>query len=73
MVFIIMALHTISIYTHNMFVIEATENASNVCREMGWYLVCKQKMTSFRGQASWAKVASPRVKLTAMACPSTKM
>jgi len=29
-------------------------------------------MTSFRGQASWAKMASPGGRLTALACPLTK-
>jgi hypothetical protein len=32
----------------------------------------KIKMTSFRGQASWAKRASPGGKLTARACHTTK-
>jgi hypothetical protein len=29
-------------------------------------------MTSFRGQASWAKMTSPRDKLTALACHLTQ-
>jgi hypothetical protein len=29
-------------------------------------------MTSFRGQASWAKITSPRGKLTALMCLPTK-
>jgi len=33
---------------------------------------CKQKMTSFSGQASWAKMTSPRVKLKAPTCHPTK-
>jgi len=32
----------------------------------------KQMMTSFRGQARWAKMASAGGKLTALACPPTK-
>jgi UPF0288 family protein (methanogenesis marker protein 3) len=28
------------------------------CGELS-YLICKQNMTSFRGQASWAKMTSP--------------
>jgi hypothetical protein len=36
------------------------------------YSRCKQKMTSFRGQGSWAKMMSPRVKLTSPACHPTK-
>ncbi len=36
------------------------------------YFLCKQKMTSFRGQASWAKMTSPGGKLTAPACHPTK-
>jgi hypothetical protein len=34
--------------------------------------LCKEKVTSFRGQASWAKMASPGGKLTAPACHPTK-
>jgi len=30
------------------------------------------KMTSFRGQAGWAKMMSPGSKLTALACHPTK-
>ncbi len=33
---------------------------------------CKQKMTSFRGQTCWAKMTSPGVKLTALACHPNK-
>jgi hypothetical protein len=36
------------------------------------YSRCKQNMTSFRGQASWAKMTSPWSKLTALACHPTK-
>ncbi len=31
-----------------------------------------KKMTSFRGEASWAKMTSPGGKLTAQACHPTK-
>ena len=31
----------------------------NVCREIGKYSISKQKMMSFRGQASWVKMMSP--------------
>jgi hypothetical protein len=34
------------------------------------FLIYK-KMKSFRGEASWAKMASPGVKLTALACHPT--
>jgi hypothetical protein len=36
------------------------------------YSWCNQKMTSFRGQASWAKMTLPVGKLTALACHLTK-
>jgi len=36
------------------------------------YSLCKQKMTSFRGQARWAKRISPEGKLTELACYPTK-
>ncbi len=36
------------------------------------YYQCKEKMTSFRGQASWAKITSPVGKLRALACHPTK-
>jgi hypothetical protein len=36
------------------------------------YSRCKQKMTSFRGKASWAKMTSPGGKVTALACHPTK-
>jgi hypothetical protein len=36
------------------------------------YSKCKQKMMSFRGQASWAKMISPGGKLTTLACHPTK-
>jgi len=36
------------------------------------YSICKQKMMSFRGKASWAKVMSHGVKLTELACHLAK-
>ncbi len=33
---------------------------------------CKQKMTSFRGQARWAKMTPAWGKLTALVCHPTK-
>ncbi len=40
----------------------------------GWvnYYRCKYKMTSIRGQASWAKIASPGGQLKALAYHLTK-
>jgi len=40
-------------------------------RKVG-YSRCKQKMTSFRGQSSWAKMTSAGDRLTAPACHPTK-
>jgi hypothetical protein len=36
------------------------------------YFLCKQKMTSFRGQTSWGKMTSPKGKQTAPVCHPTK-
>ncbi len=36
------------------------------------YSYCKQKKTSFRGQASWERMMSTGGKLTALACHPTK-
>jgi hypothetical protein len=44
----------------------------NVYREIGYLLPIKTKMMALRGQASWAKMTSPRVKLTALVCHPTK-
>jgi hypothetical protein len=41
-------------------------------RQVG-YSICKQKMTSFRGQASWTKVTSPGGKLLALGFHLTKI
>jgi hypothetical protein len=45
---------------------------NNVSKEMFSYSLCKQKMPSFSGQAGWAKMTSPGVKLTAPGCHLTK-
>jgi hypothetical protein len=42
--------------------------STNVCRDMLVIPKCKQKMTSLRGQASWAKMMSLGGKLTALVC-----
>ncbi len=42
------------------------------CYRVG-YSQRKQKMTSFRGQARWAKMMSPEGKLTSVACHPTKI
>ncbi len=36
------------------------------------YSLCKQKMSSFRGQARWAKMTSPGGKLKSMVCHTNK-
>ncbi len=36
------------------------------------YFLCKQKMTSFRGQASWDNMMSPGGQLTVLVCHPTK-
>jgi hypothetical protein len=47
-----------------------SEGKTNV--EIGYLLLIETKMTSFRGQASWAKMTSPGGKLTTLACHPTK-
>jgi hypothetical protein len=39
----------------------------NAFREIG----CEQRMTSFRGQATWVKMTSPKGKLTVLTCQPT--
>jgi hypothetical protein len=45
---------------------------TGVCREMVGYCHCKQKLCHSKWQASWAKMASPGGKLTALAYHPTK-
>ncbi len=46
---------------------------SNVPRHIGLTIPhCKQKMMSFRGQASWAKMTSAGGKITATVCHPTR-
>jgi hypothetical protein len=52
-------------------------HATNACSPMFVkirisYSISKQKMMSFRGQASYAKMMTPGGKLTALACHLTK-
>jgi hypothetical protein len=47
-----------------------SEGKTNV--EIGYLLLIETKVTSFRGQASWAKMTSPVTRLTTLACHLAK-